>query len=65
MALQETVALGLLVARKWDRAFGHSKSSSPSSEAAATYDSFTASELVEFRSAAGRMLDQFGSRQRP
>ena len=57
LALQETVALGLLVARKWNRA--GNKIENPTAQDAVTYGSFTDDEIEEFRSNAGRMVSEY------
>ena len=57
LGLEETVALGLLVFRKWDRANAAQGASIPlTSQQASAYDNFTEDELQEFRSIASRML---------
>jgi hypothetical protein len=57
LSLQETVAVGLLVARKWDRASSEIRGDAPSTAGAAVrYDNFTSAEVHGFRSAASRML---------
>ena len=61
--LTEVLTLGLLVARKWDRA----RSAYPDISAAVTsadaaqFDNFTATEMREFRDAAGRMLAEYAA----
>ncbi len=61
--LTEVLTLGLLVARKWDRA----RSAYPDLSAAVTaadaaqFDNFTAAEMREFRDAAGRMLAEYAA----
>jgi len=58
VSLQELIALGFLVGRKWDKAIAANPSSAAAvtSEQAAEHDNFTSSELSEFREAANRAL---------
>lgn len=57
LSMQEMLALGLLVARKWDRAgIAAPPDRRPSAEDAIAYDNFTQNELDEFRASASRML---------
>lgn len=60
LALPELVAIGLLVSRKWDRTLSAFGDLATSSDALA-YDSFTASEMLEFRANARRMLGDYVS----
>ena len=57
LGLQDTIALGLLVARKWDRA-GNSVPE-PTAQDAIKQDSFTSDELDDFRSNASRTLTEY------
>ena len=59
LGLQETLALGLLVARKWDRA-GNSVTE-PSARDAIEHDNFTPDEIDEFRSNASRTLIEYAA----
>jgi hypothetical protein len=62
LSLQETIALGLLVARKWHRASAASPDTEPPTpEMAIRHDDFTISELHEFRSTSSRMLLEYGT----
>ncbi len=62
LSLQETIALGLLVARKWDRASSANPSvMPPTRESAMLHDDFTNGELQEFRSTASRVLAEYGA----
>ena len=57
LSIQETTALGLLVARKWDRAgMALPPGAEPTAEDAIRHDNFTQNELDEFRASATRML---------
>lgn len=67
LALQETLALGLLVTRKWDRALlgaaaGRDSLTSPE---AAAFDHFADAELTDFRRNAQRMLAEYQMLHRP
>jgi len=58
-SLRETVALGLLVASKWDRARARTPGlTTPTIEKVADCDNFTAAELEAFREAASRVLSE-------
>ena len=59
LGLQETIALGLLVARKWDRA--GNRVDEPTARDAIEHDSFTADEIAEFRSNASRTLVEYAA----
>ncbi len=62
LTLQETVALGLLVARKWDRATsGRDGELPPSAGEAARYDDFTDREIQEFRATASRAIAEYAA----
>ena len=62
LALQETVALGLLVARKWDRATsGTDGRTPPLADEVARYDSFTDREIQEFRATASRAITEYAA----
>ena len=59
LGLQETIALGLLVAGKWDRA--GNKVAEPTAQDAIAHDSFTPDEIAEFRSNASRTLMEYAA----
>ena len=59
LALQETLALGLMVVRKWDRATV--SGIEPNAEDAIRHDNFTLDELHEFRSYASRLLLEYAA----
>ena len=59
LGLQETIALGLLVARKWDRA-GHAVDE-PTAQDAVEHDNFTTDEIDEFRANASRTLVEYAA----
>ena len=63
LALQEVIALGFLVSRKWDRAKEANRQSgtSVSNIEALRFDNFTSAELAEFRAEATRALIEFGA----
>jgi hypothetical protein len=57
LSLTEIIALGLVVARKWDRARAAADpSANVTANEAARFDNFTQQELDEFRAAASRIL---------
>jgi hypothetical protein len=56
LSLQESIALGLLVARKWDKARHHYETRDVTAADAADFDNFTDAELDDFRAAASRVL---------
>lgn len=58
LSLQEVIALGLLVSRKWDRAreADPAAGAAVSSQQAASFDNFTPAEIDEFRATASRIL---------
>jgi hypothetical protein len=56
LSLQESIALGLLVARKWDKARHHYGTRDVTAGDAADFDNFTKGELDDFRAAAARVL---------
>jgi hypothetical protein len=55
LSLTEIIALGLVVARKWDRARANASATVTATEAAG-FDNFTQQELDEFRATASRIL---------
>ena len=57
--LTEALTLGLLVARKWDRARGAGTGATAKPEDATLFDDFTNTEMHEFRGAAARMLAEY------
>jgi hypothetical protein len=63
LSLQELLALGFLVGRKWDKAIAAnpSQGAAVTSEQAAAHDNFTSAELSEFREAANRALLQYAA----
>ncbi len=65
LALAETLALGLLVLRKWDRATLSLGNPAPTIIEVAAFDQFTSRELSEFRARARSMLDEHAALHRP
>lgn len=55
LTLQETLALGLMVFRKWDKA-DTAHNGNPTPNQVAAFDEFTPTELRGFRDTAARML---------
>jgi hypothetical protein len=62
LALQEAIALGLLVASKWDRARAANGPGATSADVA-SFDDFTATELGSFREEAMQLLLDHAARQ--
>jgi|ERR1700733_5780499 hypothetical protein len=60
LALVETLTLGLMVARKWDRADTATDGNSTQLDAI-QFDNFTAAELLTFRNEALAMMSQHAS----
>ena len=58
LSLVETVSLGLLVAKKWDKALTK-YGGSPTSEQIVEQDEFTPSDLLTFRSTGHQLLAQY------
>lgn len=57
LSLNEIIALGLLVARKWDRArAGANAAANVTADEAARFDNFTQQEVDEFKATASRIL---------
>jgi hypothetical protein len=56
LSLPEVIALGFLVARKWDRARAAKARADVTPTEAARFDNFTQQELDDFRASASRVL---------
>lgn len=65
LALAETLALGLLVLRKWDRATLGLGNPAPTAAEVSAFDQFTHGELSEFRGRAKSMLDEHAALHGP
>lgn len=59
LVLLESLALGLLVLRKWDRASLSLGKPAPTAAEAVAFDHFTNAELSEFRGKAKALLDEY------
>ncbi len=65
LILAETLALGLLVLRKWDRASLGLGQTAPTPADVAAFDHFTTAALSEFRGKAKALLDEHAILRRP
>ena len=57
--VEESLALGLLVVKKWDRIYSWHIESEPASVQLKVADSFTDDEIADFRETARRMLREY------